>query len=46
MNLAAEPVAELTLAGGADEHAEDGGAAYGRDFRSGRELGLKYVGNE
>ena len=30
---AAEPVAELTLAGGADEHAEDGGAADRRRLR-------------
>src|SRR5205085_12465531 len=31
-------VAELTLAGGAYEHAENGGAADGRDFGSRREL--------
>ena len=43
---AAEPVAELTLAGGADEHAEDGGAADGRDFGSGRELRSEDVRNE
>jgi hypothetical protein len=34
------------LAGGADEHAEDGGTAYGCDFGSRRELGLKYVRNK
>ena len=43
---AAEAVAEFTLAGGADEHSENGGAADGGDFGSGRELGLKYVRNE
>lgn len=42
----AEPIAELTLAGGADEHAEDGGAAYGSDFGSRRELRLKDERNE
>ena len=42
----AEPVAELTLAGGADEHAEDGGAADGSDFRSRRELRLQNERNE
>ncbi len=46
MNLPAEPVAEFTLAGRADEHSENGGAADCRDFGSGRELGLKQVRNE
>ncbi len=35
---AAEPVAELTLSRGADEHAEDGRAANQRDLRAAREL--------
>ena len=32
---AAEPVGEFALAGGADEHAENGGAADDRDLGSG-----------
>ena len=38
---ASETIAELSLTRGTDEQAEDGGAADQRDFRPGRELGLK-----
>src|SRR4029077_8909521 len=38
---AAEPVGEFALADGAEEHAENGGAADGRDLRSGCEFGLQ-----
>ena len=38
---AAEAVGELTLTGGADEHAENGGRADEADFRSGCELRLQ-----
>ena len=40
---AAEPVAEFTLAGRADEHSENRGAADSRCFGAGRELGLDQV---
>ena len=43
---AAETVAKLTLAGGADEQAENGGATDGRDFGSRFELGTKHEWNE
>ncbi len=43
---AAEAVAEFTLAGGADEHSENRGAADGGDFGAGRELGLNHVRNQ
>src|ERR1700692_880869 len=36
---AAEPVGEFALAGSAEKHAENGGAADGRGLRSGCEFG-------
>ena len=42
----AESVAKFTLAGGAKEHAEHGGAADGRDLSAGRKLGLQDVRNK
>ena len=41
-----EPVGELALARGADEQAEHGGAADGRNFGSGRKLGLQEERNQ
>ena len=43
---AAEAIAEFTLAGGADEHSENGGAADRGDFGARRKLRLQNVRHE